>query len=87
LPDATTDPAGGRCDPAGGATGCFDHWGSRIMLGTEWIKVSLPFSSLTQEAWGNLAPAFRSDAVYSIQLNIYVGSYFDLWVDDMALLR
>jgi len=87
LPDINTDPSGGRCDPTGGAMGCFDHWGSRIMLGTDWIKVTIPFSSLSQELWGNLAPAFRADAVYSIQFNISVGSLFDLWVDDVALIR
>lgn len=88
FPDIDTDPAGARCSPAGGATGCFDHWGSYVVLNSGWNKITVLFTSLQQDGWGNLAPTFRADTVFSAQFNIAAPqSIFDVWVDDVALLR
>jgi hypothetical protein len=87
FPDVDTDPSGARCDPNGGAKGCYDHWGAYVTLDTRWVKYTVLFASLRQQAWGNLAP-FRSDAVYSVQFNIASPqNMFDVWIDDVALVR
>jgi hypothetical protein len=88
FPDIDTDPAGARCDPSGGSTGCYDHWGTYVTVSAGWTKIVVPFANLRQDGWGNLARTFRADTLFSIQFNIAAPqSVFDVWVDDVALRR
>jgi len=47
-------------------------------------KITVAFMNLTQDGWGNRAPGFRPDTVFSVQFNIAAPqSVFDVWVDDV----
>ncbi len=87
FPDKDTDPAGGQCSTAPGAVnGCFDHWGKSLVFSQTWTKITLPFSELSQQAFGNLAPQFDPSTLFRIEWDIPVGAVFDIWVDDIAFL-
>ena len=87
FPDKDTDPAGGLCSTAPGAlNGCYDHFGKSIMLSTTWTKVTIRFTDLTQQAFGNLVAQFDPSTLFRIEWDIFPGATFDIWVDDLALL-
>ncbi len=88
FPDKDTDPSGNRCSTvAGSATACFDHFGERITLSTTWTTVTIAFSDLTQDGFGNVVSQFDPSTLYSIQWNLDAGATFDVWIDNLALLR
>jgi len=93
--DLYTDPIGGRCmtNPApGDKTGCFDHPGAQLTIGTTWMKYQIPFDSLTQLGFGNKSPVgaqFPKDAITLLKWDIGIPSTgptaaWELWVDDLT---
>lgn len=87
FPDKDTDPTGGLCNPtAGSANGCYDHYGKSIVLQPTWTKVTLRFTDLTQQGFGNLASQFDPSTLFRIEWDIPAGAMFDIWVDDIAFL-
>ena len=87
LPDKDTHPDGGICQFNGsGTNSCWDHYGLRVAFTTEWAQYTIPFSSLTQNGWGNLGTAFDPASVYQVDFEIPVNANFGIWIDDLAFL-
>jgi hypothetical protein len=85
IPDKDTDPDGGICQSSGPNL-CWDHYGLRETFTTEWAQYTIPFSSLTQNAWGNLGTAFDPASVYQVVFEIPVNANFGIWIDDLAFV-
>ena len=88
FPDKDTDPAGGTCSTAAGApaNGCYDHWGKHLNLPTTWTKITIRYTDLSQDLWGNLVSQFDPSTLFRIQWEIPAGATFDIWVDDISFL-
>jgi hypothetical protein len=87
LPDKDTHPDGGLCQFSGsGPNLCWDHYGLRVAFTTEWAQYTVPFSSLTQNGWGNLGTAFDPASIYQVTFEIPVNANFGIWIDDLAFL-
>jgi hypothetical protein len=69
---------GGRC-----ATNCEDFYATTIELGSTWTTYQLPWQSLAQEGWGTRA-AFAPNTVMFFEFAFDVGSFFDLYIDDLT---
>jgi hypothetical protein len=88
FPDKDTDPDGGICRPnVAGPTQCYDHYGSRLTLTTDWKKYEVDFTSLSQDGWGLAARAFDPTTVYQVVFQIPVNANFGIWIDDVAFVR
>jgi len=91
MPDATTDPSGGKCD--GSATAatsekCSNHFGTALMLTATWAEYTVHFNELKQlGSWGKRATALDSAHVYGLQLTAKAMSDVDLWVDQFEFLE
>jgi Carbohydrate binding domain (family 11). len=85
LPDKDTHPDGGICQWSGQNL-CWDHYGLRVAFTTAWAQYTIPFSSLTQNGWGNLGAAFDPASVYEVVFEIPVNANFGIWIDDLAFL-
>ena len=85
IPDKDTDPDGGICQSSGPNL-CWDHYGLRETFTTEWAQYTIPFSSLTQNAWGHLGTAFDPASVYQVVFEIPVNANFGIWIDDLAFV-
>jgi hypothetical protein len=86
FPDKDTDPLGGSCTGTTGANSCFDHFGKSIALTTTWTKITIRFTELTQQGFGNLVSAFDPATLFRISWDIPAGATFDVWVDDVSFL-
>lgn len=88
FPDKDTDPTYGLCDPSTtAANGCYDDFGARIALSSNWAQYTIFFAQLTQDGWGRIASQFDPSTLYSIQFLVAAGATFDVWVDDIAFVR
>jgi hypothetical protein len=87
FPDKDTLPDGGLCQMFGtaAATQCYDHYGKRIFLTTEWTKYTISFSSLTQDGWGRAGGGFDPSTIYEVQFQLPTNATFGVWIDDVAL--
>jgi hypothetical protein len=87
VPDAYSSDAGGICDktvPAGD-TSCYDHFGVILAgLDVTWKQYRIPFSGLSQQAFGIPRPALDTTRLYSVDFLFPVGSVYDFWVDDIS---
>lgn len=86
LADATTDKAGGKCNPAVNAPDgakCDDHFGINETFTTTWTQYVVKFSDLTQIGWGNAAPALDKSALYGLQVTAKPKLEVDLWLDQI----
>jgi hypothetical protein len=86
LADATTDKAGGKCNPAVNAPDgakCDDHFGINEVFTTTWTQYSVKFSDLAQIGWGNAAPALDTSALYGLQVTAKPKLEVDLWLDQI----
>jgi hypothetical protein len=86
FPNKDTDPQGGVCNAM--KDQCNDHFGVDLALGTEWQQFVIPFSSLKQDGWSGVTVAkFDAQSVYGIQFQVPPSHAFDVWVDDIGLVR
>lgn len=87
LSDVNTHPVGGVCRDEPG--GCWNHFGADLRLTSEWKKYELAFADLTQEAgWGQpRPPALSAHQLVSLDFSVPRGQEFELWIDDVKLLR
>jgi hypothetical protein len=88
FPDLDTDSRGG-CTPSG-ALQCDDDFGLGVMLLSDvWQRVDVPFALLQQRGDGVPVPTgFDPTHVFGIRFTAAPGpSSFNLWIDDVTLLR
>ncbi len=83
LGDINTHPNLGVCKT------CWNHWGKDIQLTTEWREYRVLFSGVQQApGWGDPRPsALDVKHLYSIDFSVDPGQTFDIWVDDLQLLK
>lgn len=87
-----TDPSGGRCTTAPGATGCYDHPGAQLAVSTTWTRYQIPFDSLVQAGFGNPSPlgaAFPKAAIVLVSWDLGIPAMgaiapWELWIDDLT---
>lgn len=86
LADATTDKAGGKCNPAPAAPEgekCDDHFGVNATFTTTWAQYVIPFEELSQIGWGNAAEALDKSSLYGLQVTAKAKLEVDLWLDQI----
>jgi len=86
IADATTEPAGGKCNAAASAPDgqkCNDHFGINKTFTTSWARYSIRFDELTQVGWGNAAPTLDRAALYGLQVTAKAKLEVDLWLDQI----
>lgn len=81
ITDINTDPAGGRCSE------CYDDYGIVLQLTNRWAVHSVTWSELKRGGKGVPNLPFDPDGILSIQWRYYPGQTFDLYVDDVELIR
>jgi hypothetical protein len=85
FPDKDTQPDGNICKTGvTGSSACYDHYGQRVTLGTEWEKYTVPFASLTTDNWGSNGTGFDPSSLYEIQFQLPMNTKFGVWIDDVA---
>jgi len=88
IADATTDKAGGKCNPAADAVNgekCDDHFGIGLTFTTTWAQYTVRFDKLAQIGWGNSADALDTAALYGLQITAAPKAAVDLWLDQIEL--
>jgi hypothetical protein len=81
LTSATVPAAeGGSCS----TTKCSDNFGMAIAANADYQQFVVPFSSLTQEGWGDKA-TFDPKTVIGVQFQVKAGVTFDISIDDVGL--
>jgi hypothetical protein len=86
LADATTDKAGGKCNPAATAVAaekCDDHFGFAATFTTSWAQYSITFKQMTQLGWGKAGTALDKAALYGLQFTAKPKLDVDLWLDQI----
>jgi hypothetical protein len=86
IADATTDKAGGKCDPAATAVAaekCDDHFGFAATFTTSWAQYSITFKQMTQLGWGKPGTALDKAAVFGVQFTAKPKLDVDLWLDQI----
>ncbi len=86
IADATTDKAGGKCNPAAAAPNgekCDDHFGVNATFTTSWAAYSFTFQQLTQLGWGLPAASIDKAALYGLQVTAKPKLEVDLWLDQI----
>jgi hypothetical protein len=85
LGDAHSAPVAGLCELNGPPEkGCYSSFGVYLTgLGTGWRRYKIPFSGLTQPAFGLQADAVDTERLYDITFAFDSGAIFDLWIDDL----
>ncbi len=87
FPDKDTDPDGGLCRTnTTGPDACFDHYGKRVALTSQWTRHTIFFLELTQDGWGRQGATFDADSLYGIVFQVPEGAGFGLWLDDVAFV-
>jgi hypothetical protein len=82
LPDRNTQVRGGIC------TTCDHHWQTLVQVGTDWARYTVKFADLQLESGTIPAPtAFDKTGIIMMQLFFSSGKTFDIWVDDVALVK
>jgi hypothetical protein len=83
--DKYSRPQGGIC-VEGGATdvACYDLFGVELtQLSTTWKPYRIPFSGLSQRAFGLPRPELDASSIYTIEFAPAPNAIFDFWVDDV----
>jgi hypothetical protein len=83
VSDINTHPNLGVCKT------CWNHWGKDITLTNEWREYRVLFAGLQQAPyWGDPRPSsIDPSRIYSIDFSVDAGQTFDIWVDDLELLK
>lgn len=82
LPDANTDPSGGRC------SACGHHWHTTVAVESEWKRFAIEFGKLVLDPGTEPAPAAPDlRTLTSIQFRVNANIEYDFWIDDLAFLR
>jgi len=72
-------------DTTFGCTGCGDHFGSDVTVGSSFELIQVPFSDLKQQGWGMpQADSFDAKRSYAVLFSWPPDVTFDLWVDDLS---
>jgi hypothetical protein len=73
-----------------GTDKCSDDWGRVLALTTDWKLYTVPLVDstigLSTEGWGKKFPLDLGD-VTAIQFQVAANTTFDVWIDDVNLLR
>jgi hypothetical protein len=85
MTDETKVEDGGSCVEAA-ASKCSDDFGANIALTPKWLKHTVMFSTMKQEAWGKVFP-WTPAHVTSIQFQVPASAAFDVWIDDVAFIK
>lgn len=83
MPDAFTDPDGGKC------TECFNDMGLDLHLSEEWQKFDVPFKKLRQmPGWGRpRRMKIDQETMFGIQFQVnQPGASYDIWVDQIRFI-
>jgi len=81
LTSATVPAAeGGSC----ATTKCSDNFGTAIAASADYQQFVVPFSSLTQEGWGDKV-TFDPKTVIGVQFQVKANVTFDISIDDVGL--
>jgi hypothetical protein len=86
IADATTDKAGGKCNPAADAPNgakCDDHFGINKTFTSSWASYVIRFDELSQIGWGNAGPALDKTTLYGLQVTAKAKLEVDLWLDQI----
>jgi hypothetical protein len=90
IPDMSTEPTGGKCNPAAAAPNaekCNNHFFIEFTLTTSWRKCRVDFADLRQDpSWGYKAPALDAEGISSVQFTVKHAVTADLWLDDLAFV-
>lgn len=83
ISDINTHPNLGVCKA------CWNHWGKDIQLTNDWREYRVLFAGVEQiPGWGDPRPSsIDPSRIYSIDFSIDAGQTFDMWVDDLQLLK
>jgi len=82
LPDVDTDSAGMTC------SSCGRHYSKFVQIGTDWQRFTVAFSDLAVEPGGVPTPTgFKPSGVVSVQFWFASGQNYDLYIDDVALVK
>jgi hypothetical protein len=83
ISDINTHPNLGVCKT------CWNHWGKDIQLTNDWREYRVLFAGVEQRpGWGDPRPvSIDPSRIYSIDWSIDAGTTFDIWVDDIQLLK
>jgi hypothetical protein len=83
---------GGLCQLSEtGTDKCSDDWGRALTFSTAWKQFTVPLdddatTGLSTEWWGKKFPLDLTN-VTAIQFQVTVGTTFDVWIDDVNLVR
>lgn len=72
--------------PAGGCSGCYDHFGASVDIDTEWKQYTLTWNQLGQQGWGDAHAAIDLTGLIAIEFLRTEAALFDVWVDDVSFI-
>jgi len=95
ISDDGTAPEGKQCTDTTDKTNparCGDYFGQEFSLTTDWQDLQMTWSSMTQRGWGlPIAAGFDAAHAYTFRLQVKgttaAPANFDLWIDDVRLLK
>lgn len=91
IPNKDTDDAGGICDKVagtGGSIGCGNHFGKELVLTAGWTRHTVLWSELRQlSTSGRRVPTFDGTTVYAVNFRVPARAIYDIWIDDVGLIK
>jgi hypothetical protein len=85
MSDETKVEDGGACVESA-TNKCSDNFGTNVALTKNWVKKTVMFSAMKQEAWGKTF-TWNPAHVTSIQFQVPASAAFDVWIDDVAFIK
>jgi hypothetical protein len=95
ISDVGTAPEGKQCTDTTDKTNparCGDYFGKEFSLTAEWQDLQMTWSEMAQRGWGlPIAAGFGAAHAYTFRLQVKgtaaAPANFDLWLDDVRLLK
>jgi hypothetical protein len=95
ISDDGTAPEGKQCTDTTDKTNparCGDYFGKEFMLTADWQDLQMSWADMTQRGWGlPIAAGFGAGHAYTFRLQVKgtaaAPANFDLWLDDVRLLK
>src|SRR5882724_4241441 len=95
ISDDGTAPEGKQCTDTTDKTNparCGDYFGKEFMLTADWQDLQMSWADMTQRGWGlPIAAGFGAAHAYTFRLQVKgtaaAPANFDLWLDDVRLLK